>query len=92
MIIDDVYNILLIIDWEGACIVPWEAVEFPAFLYTVPPLIDLPSKYDDDGYPINPEIQNGWRERQDYIRSVKEAERQRGLDCKLSTVLALSKI
>ncbi|KAJ5471545.1 hypothetical protein N7530_008902, partial [Penicillium desertorum] len=92
VIIDDAYNILSIIDWEGALTVPWEAVEFPAFLYTVPPPIDLPSKYDCDGYPINPVIQNRWEERQDYIQSVKKAERQRGLDCELSTVLASPKI
>ncbi|KAJ5561625.1 hypothetical protein N7461_000386 [Penicillium sp. DV-2018c] len=92
VIIDEAYNILSIIDWEGASTVPWEAVDFPAFLYTVPPPIDLPSKYDGDGYPIDPEIQNRWEERQDYVQSVERGERERGLGCELSTVLASSMI
>lgn len=88
IIIDDSYNILSVIDWEGASTVPWEAVEFPMFLYTVPPPIDLPTKYDRNGYPVIPEIQERWRERQGYIEMVKEAEQRKGLDCKLSTILA----
>lgn len=88
IIIDDAYNILSIIDWEGAGTVPWEVVEFPMFLYTVPPPIDLPSKYDRDGYPLILEIRERWIERQDYVESVKKAEKRKGLDCKLSTTLA----
>ncbi|RJE16390.1 Phosphotransferase enzyme family, partial [Aspergillus sclerotialis] len=58
------------------------------FLYTVPPPIDLPSKYDRDGYPLILEIRERWIERQDYVESVKKAEKRKGLDCKLSTTLA----
>jgi hypothetical protein len=58
------------------------------FLYTVSPPIDLPSKYDRDGYPVITEIQQRWRERQDYVESVKDAKQRKGLDCKLSTILA----
>lgn len=92
VIIDDTYNILSIIDWEGAGTVPWEFVQFPMFLYTVPPPIDLPSKYDRDGYPISPEIQQRWRERADYVDSVRKAEEYKNLDDKLSTMLSSNRI
>lgn len=88
VIIDDAYNILSIIDWEGAGTVPWEVVEFPMFLYTVPPPIDLPSKYDQDGYPVIAEVQKRWKERQEYIECVKTAEAKMALDSKLSRILA----
>lgn len=88
IIIDEAYNILSVVDWEGASTVPWEAVEFPMFLYTVPPPIDLPTKYDQDGYPLIPEIQERWMERQNYTEIVNEAEQRKGLDYKLSTTLA----
>ncbi|KAJ5117491.1 hypothetical protein N7448_011123 [Penicillium atrosanguineum] len=88
VIIDDAYGILSVIDWEGASTVPWEIVEFPMFLYTVPPPIDLPSKYDPTGYPINPEIQKRWEERQNYVELVKRVEKGEDLDCKLSATLA----
>ena len=87
IIIDEAYNTLSVIDWEGASTVPWEVVEFPMFLYTVPPPIDLPTKYDRDGYPIDPEIQERWDERRNYTEIVKRAEQKKGLDCKLSTTL-----
>lgn len=92
VIIDDAYNILSIIDWEGAGTVPWELVQFPMFLYTVPPPIDLPSKYDRDGYPIFPEIRQRWKDRVGYIDYVKKAEERKNLDCKLSTMLSSAEI
>lgn len=36
VIVVEKYNILSIIDWENTGTVPWEMVEFPLFLYTVP--------------------------------------------------------
>jgi hypothetical protein len=88
VIIDDVYGILSVIDWEGASTVPWEIVEFPMFLYTVPPPIDVPSKYDRTGNPVSPEIQRRWEERQNYVESVKLIEERECIDCKLSATLA----
>ncbi len=92
VIIDDAYNILSVIDWESASTVPWELVEFPMFLYTVPPPIDDPSKYDCTGNPVSPEIQKRWKERQNYVEMVKGAEERNCFDCKLSTTLACWKI
>ncbi|KAI2786177.1 hypothetical protein POX_g08559 [Penicillium oxalicum] len=88
IIIDDTHNILSVIDWEGAGTVPWEVVQFPMFLYTVPPPIDLPSNYDHNGYPVDVEVQNRWKERQEYIESVKTAETEKAFDNKLSRILA----
>lgn len=92
VIVDDAYHILTIIDWEKASTVPWETVGFPMFLYTVPPPIDLPSKYDDDGRPFDSEIQGRWRARQEYVESVRKAEIWKGLDCKLSLTLSSCEI
>lgn len=88
VIVDDTYGILSVIDWEGASTVPWEIVEFPMFLYTVPPPIDLPSKYDSTGNPVSPEIQKRWKERQGYVEMVQKAEERKGIDCILSATLA----
>lgn len=88
VIIDDAYNISSIIDWDGAGTVPWEVVQFPMFLYTVPPPIDLPSKYDHDGYPCDCGDTETLEGTGEYIEYVKEAEGRKALDSKLSTILA----
>jgi hypothetical protein len=49
VIIDKNYNILSIIYWESAGMVPWEVVELPLFLDTGPSPMDLPTKYDTEG-------------------------------------------
>lgn len=89
IIIDGNYKILSIIDWEHAGTVPWEVVEFPLFLYTVPPPMDLPSKYDSDGNPLDEGVRLQWEERNGYVRSVREAEGRLGCDKNLSGMLAL---
>ncbi|CAI7594348.1 unnamed protein product [Penicillium pancosmium] len=88
IIIDDAHRILSVIDWEGASTVPWEIVEFPMFLFTVPPPIDVPSKYDSAGNPISSEIQRRWEERLEYVESVKRVEEREYTDSRLSNTLA----
>lgn len=88
VIVDKDYNILSIIDWENAGTVPWEVVEFPLFLYTLPTPMDLPSNYDSDGNPIDDETRQQWEERNEYLQSAKEAERKMAYDNNLSTMLA----
>ncbi|KND90455.1 hypothetical protein TOPH_05027 [Tolypocladium ophioglossoides CBS 100239] len=88
IIIDTNYNILSVIDWEDASTVPWEAVEFPLFLSTTPPPMDAPWNYDDKGLPIDPSVRQVWDELDEYVRFVREAEVERGLDRCLSTTLA----
>lgn len=89
VIVDEKYNILSVIDWENAGTVPWEMVEFPLFLYTVPPPMDLPSNYDSEGKPVDSKSRQRWEERDEYLQSVKEAERDNSLyDDSLSAMLA----
>lgn len=88
VIIDEHYNILSIIDWENAGTVPWEAVEFPLFLATVPPPMDAPWNYNSEGIPVNEETRMRWDERKAYVQSVKKAEEEVGSEHRLSTVLA----
>lgn len=88
LIIDPDYNILSVIDWEDASTVPWEAVEFPLFLSTTPPPMDAPWNYDDEGLPTDPSVRQVWHERDEYVRFVREAEVERGLDQCLSATLA----
>ncbi|KAJ5691108.1 hypothetical protein N7488_011843 [Penicillium malachiteum] len=72
-----------IIDWEAACTVPWELIAFPAFLSAMPASFDLPDKYDRNGYPLDEDLRETWREREGYIEMVKSAELQDHLlsDC-----------
>jgi len=36
IIVDKNFSVAGIIDWEGACTVPWELVAFPEFLQAIP--------------------------------------------------------
>ncbi|KAJ5713874.1 uncharacterized protein N7483_011055 [Penicillium malachiteum] len=77
------FDVTGIIDWEGACTVPWELIAFPEFLSAMPASFDLPDKYDQNGYPLDEESRERWRERQEYIEMVRSAELQDHLlsDC-----------
>jgi hypothetical protein len=61
-------NITGIVDWEGACTVPWELIAFPEFLQAMPAPFDLPQKYDRDGQPLDEELSQMWHERRDIMR------------------------
>ncbi|KAK3997965.1 hypothetical protein QBC44DRAFT_376395 [Cladorrhinum sp. PSN332] len=84
MVDENSFNVTGIIDWEGACTVPWELIAFPEFLQAMPASFDLPQKYDQDGQPLDEELRQTWHERQEYIAMVKSAELKDGL---LSTYL-----
>ena len=87
IIVDDEYNLLGVIDWEGAHTVPWELVELPLFLGAIPPPMDASWNYDDSGEPKDPETRQRWQDRARYIELVEEAEGVCGVDCKLSSAL-----
>lgn len=74
MVDEKTFNVTGIIDWEGACTVPWELVAFPEFLQAMPASFDLPHKYGPDGQPIDEEMRQTWRERREYIEMVKLVE------------------
>ena len=87
VIVDAEFNVLSIIDWEHAGTVPWERVEFPMFLSTLPPTLDFPWRYDDDGKPLADDTRKVWGKREEYVRSVAEAEKEMGSDDGLSSIL-----
>jgi hypothetical protein len=85
MVDENSFDVTGIIDWEGACTVPWELIAFPEFLQAMPASFDLPQKYDQNGQPLDEELRQTWRERQEYIEMVRSAEREDNL---LSTCLS----
>ena len=89
MVDESNFDVTGIIDWEGACTVPWELIAFPEFLQTMPASFDLPHKYDQEGQPLDEEVRQTWRERQEYIEMVESVE---GEDKMLSTCLGSGRI
>lgn len=73
---------LSVIDWEDAIVGPWELVEFDKELSVVPPRMDGPL-YKDSEASVAKRLA-----RAEYVGLVREAERDRGLDSKLSRVLS----
>lgn len=74
IMVDENFNVTGIIDWEGACTVPWELVAFPEFLQAMPASFDLPENYDADGQPLDERSRQTWRERRDYTEMVRAVE------------------
>ncbi|KAK0722970.1 hypothetical protein B0T26DRAFT_740038 [Lasiosphaeria miniovina] len=74
----DDFTVTGIIDWEGACTVPWELGAFPEFLQAMPASFDLPHRYDalaeDGGQPLDGQVRQMWRERCEYVDIVRAAE------------------
>ena len=88
IVVDDAYNILGVIDWEHASSVPWECVYFPITLSLLPAPMDAPWNYDENGIATDPETRSMIDERNEYIHTVREAERNEGLSSLLSATLA----
>jgi hypothetical protein len=88
VIIDSNYNILSVIDWDNAGTVPWEVVEFPLFLDALPPPLDMPANYDAEGNPVDEETRKLLKERNDYVQSVTDDEKEIGSDGNLSAILS----
>lgn len=89
MLVDSDFNLVGVIDWEGAQTVPWQCVTFPGFLECMPPAFDLPGKYDvSSGQPLDEATREVWEERRQYIELTKAAEKERDDDdCMLSMSL-----
>jgi Phosphotransferase enzyme family len=87
IIINQRYRVLGVIDWEGACTVPWELVEYPLFLETVPFPMDASWNYNDSGEPLDENTRRRWRERKEYVEKVAKFEVSEQMDDKLSTTL-----
>lgn len=87
IVVDDDYSVLGVIDWEHACSVPWERIYFPWTLSVVPaPMV--PDNYDEHGVPKDSSTRTIIGEQLEYISTVKEMERDKGLSPLLSSSLA----
>ncbi|KAK9773057.1 hypothetical protein AB5N19_05763 [Seiridium cardinale] len=74
IVVDEGCRVLGIIDWEGACTLPWEMVEYPLFLDTIPQIFNTPDKYDRDGKPLDDDTRQCWQDRETYLGMVRSAE------------------
>ena len=88
IMVDEKFNVLSFIDWQGACTVPWEVVEFPLFLTAIPRAMDASWNYDELGQPKDEDTRLIWRERAEYVEMVRSAEATLQPDAWLSTTLA----
>lgn len=79
MVDEKTFDVTGIIDWEGACTVPWELIGFPDFLTALPVSFDLPQHYGPDGQPLDEDVREAWHEREQYVEMVKSAEREDSL-------------
>ncbi|MCJ1461363.1 hypothetical protein MMC28_011745 [Mycoblastus sanguinarius] len=50
--------------------------------------MDAPWNYDEDGAPVDEETKILWKDREEYVESVRQVERSKGLPGVLSSVLA----
>ncbi|CAK7238186.1 hypothetical protein SEUCBS140593_010412 [Sporothrix eucalyptigena] len=90
IIVDDSnFDVLGIIDWEGACTLPLELVRFPRFLNALPRRFGRSDRYSEDGQPHDTDEQQRWHERHEYVQMVASLEAlERGGDHTLSACLA----
>ncbi|KAI9146760.1 putative RNA-directed DNA polymerase from transposon BS [Paramyrothecium foliicola] len=82
IIINSQSDITSVIDWESSLVAPWEIVELAKDISTVPPELDGPL------YRKTEEKLQKLKEQEEYIQLVSKAEVARGLDNKVSRVLA----
>lgn len=92
IVVDAQYNLLGIIDWEGAIAAPWGMVEFPLTVRTIPVAMDVPWNYTSDGLPKDDDLISEYKNREEYLQAVKDAERELGIPPKLSEVLSSERI
>lgn len=79
IVVDDRYHILGVIDWETAFAGPWEIFgDFPLTLSIVPPAMDAPWNYDDEGNPKSPELAQQFADQKDYVAAVRQEEQRSG--------------
>ncbi|KAJ2975187.1 hypothetical protein NUW58_g8429 [Xylaria curta] len=76
IIVDEDFQVLGIIDWEGACTLPLQLVTFPGFLNAMPASFDSPDNYREGGQPVDDQQRQRWKEQNDYVQMVESAEHQ----------------
>lgn len=88
VVVTEGFDVLGVIDWEGAYTVPWELIDAPRFLNTSPRLLNPPEQYTNLGEPLDQDEIRSWEEKAEYASMVREAECEAGMDHKLSAMLA----
>ena len=88
IVVDDAYKVLGVIDWDYASSLPWECVCFPMTLRLVPVSMDAPWNYDENGIATDEESRSRVDDTIQYISTVQEVERSKGLSSLLSATLA----
>lgn len=88
IVVTTMFNVLGVIDWEGAYTVPWELIDAPRFLYTIPRLLNPPEQYSEDGEPLDQDEIVQWAEKANYAVMVRQAEQIANTDHMLSNVLS----
>lgn len=76
------------IDWEGSYVVPWELVDAPCFLSTVPHLLNPPEQYNESGWPLDQDEVGMWADEEAYAKMVWDTEQNVHADHRLSKILA----
>ena len=75
VIVDDKYHVLGVIDWETAFAGPLEVFgDFPLNLSTIPPAMDAPWNYDEEGSPRSTDLVRKFADQKDYIAAVRQEE------------------
>lgn len=92
IIVDAEYNLLGVIDWEGAIAAPWGMVEFPLTVRTIPVSIDAPWNYTSDWSPKDAHTMSDHKDREEYLQALRDAEKELGIPPKLSEVLSNQRI
>ncbi|RYP76030.1 hypothetical protein DL770_007308 [Monosporascus sp. CRB-9-2] len=67
IVVDKNYDVIGIIDLEGARTLPWELIEYPPFLDTLPQPLSTPDKYDEKGEPLDLDTRRCWQDRNAYL-------------------------
>lgn len=88
VIVTETFDVLGVIDWEGAYTVPWELIDPPSVVVTVPRRLNPPEQYDEAGLPLDADQMGAWEEERAYADMVRAAEIDAGADDRLSRVLA----
>ncbi|KAI5867868.1 phosphotransferase enzyme family-domain-containing protein [Durotheca rogersii] len=87
---DEDGNLLGSVDWEKTFAAPWELfADYPLGLTTIPPAMDAPWNYDENGYPKDAELAQRFADQQEYITAVRQEEILiGGTECRLSQGLS----
>jgi hypothetical protein len=91
IIVDENFEVQGIIDWEGASTLPWELMDSPPFLTTVPRLLNSPERYDAKGQPLDKDEAGNWADEEAYATMIREQELVLGADSRLSGILGETK-